>query len=131
MKRTVLSLLFAGITFISLCQTKYNIEVQIPGYKENDTINLVDLLNMNYIFQCNNKNFPIVGFVLVYTYGNNDYMMISKSNKLTDDMKNRLIRFESMNVKILKISFKAITVETSLKEQIKTGPQLKYILRIK
>jgi hypothetical protein len=58
-------------------------------------------------------------------------MMVSKSNKLTDDMKKRLIGFERMNVKLLKISFKAITVETSLKEQVKTGLQLKYTLRIK
>jgi hypothetical protein len=130
MKKLFVSLVFTAITFIAFCQVKNNIQVQIPGYKENDTIKLEDLLNMGYIFQCN-KNYPVVSFVLVYTYGNNDYMMISKSNKLTDDMKSRLIRFETINVKILKISFKAITVETSLKEQIKTGPQLKYTLKIK
>jgi hypothetical protein len=130
MKIIVTFLMLIAITNIAHCQDKDNIQIRIPDYKENDTINLQDLLNMEYIFLCN-KNYLIISFVLVYTYGNNDFMMISKSNKLTDDMKKRLIGFESMNVKLLKISFKAITVETSLKEQIKTGPQLKYTLRIK
>lgn len=129
MKNIFASLLFAALSLSAVSQLQYNIQVEIPGYKQNDTIDLVDLLNMEYIFQCNEK-FPITGFVLVYNYGNYDYMMISKSNNLTDDMKNRLTRFESMKVKILKISFKAITVETNLKEQIKTTRQLKYILRI-
>ncbi|MCX6302313.1 MAG: hypothetical protein NTW82_09015 [Bacteroidia bacterium] len=130
MKKIVTFLMLIAITIIAHCQDKDNIQIRIPDYKENDTIILEDLLNMEYIFLCN-KNYLIISFVLVYTYGNNDFMMISKSNKLTDDMKKRLIGFESMNVKFLKISFKAITVETSLKEQIKTGPQLKYTLRIK
>lgn len=129
MKNIFASLLFAALSLSAVSQLQYNIQVEIPGYKQNDTIDLVDLLNMEYIFRCNEK-FPITGFVLVYNYGNYDYMMISKSNNLTDDMKNRLTRFESMKVKILKISFKAITVETNLKEQIKTTRQLKYILRI-
>jgi hypothetical protein len=130
MKKIVTFLMLMAITTVAQCQDKDNIQIRIPDYKENDTINLQDLLNMEYIFLCN-KNYLITSFVLVYTYGNNDFMMISKSNKLTDDMKKRLIGFESMNVKLLKISFKAITVETSLNEQIKTGPQLKYTLRIK
>jgi hypothetical protein len=130
MKKIVTFLMLMAITIIAHCQDKDNIQIRIPDYKENDTINLEDLLNMEYIFLCN-KNYLIISFVLVYTYGNNDFMMISKSNKLTDDMKKRLIGFENMNVKLLKISFKAITVETTLKEQIKTGPQLKYTLRIK
>lgn len=130
MKKIVTFLMLIAITIIAHCQDKDNIQIRIPDYKENDTIILEDLLNMEYIFLCN-KNYLIISFVLVYTYGNNDFMMVSKSNKLTDDMKKRLIGFESMNVKFLKISFKAITVETSLKEQIKTGPQLKYTLRIK
>lgn len=118
-----------AITFIAVCQVKDNIQTRIPNYKENDTIKLDDLLKIRNIFLCD-KNYPVVSFVLVYTYSNYDYMMVSNSNNLTEDMKNRLMKFKNMNVKFLKISFKAITVRTPQNEEIKTRA-LKYNLKIK
>lgn len=130
MKRIITSLVFILIAFIASSQDKNNIKIQMRGYKENDTVRIDDLLKIKDIFLCN-KNYPVVSFVFVYTYGLNDFMMISNSNNLTEDMKNRLIKFRSMNVAVMKISFKAITVVTPQNEQIKTSPSLKFILRIK
>jgi len=129
MKRIVAFLMLIAITFIAVCQVKDNIQTRIPNYKENDTIKLDDLLKIRNIFLCD-KNYPVVSFVLVYTYSNYDYMMVSNSNNLTEDMKNRLMKFKNMNVKFLKISFKAITVRTPQNEEIKTRA-LKYNLKIK
>jgi len=129
MNKTVAIFGLISITLVAICQSKDNIQMSIPNYRENDTIKLDDLLSRNYIFLCN-KNYPVLSFVLGYKYGNNDYMMISKSNSLTEDMKNRLYKFKSMKVSYLNISFKAITVRTTQMEEIKTGP-IKYILEIK
>jgi hypothetical protein len=130
MKKILTFLILISITITAICQEKDNIQIRIPGFRENDTIKLDDLLKMKDVFLCN-KNYPVVSFVLVYNYSNFDYMMISNSNSLTEDMKKRLLGFKDRNVKFLKISFKAITVITPQNEQIKTGPPLKYILRIK
>lgn len=129
MKKIVAFAWFISISFFAFCQNKDNILTRLPDYRENDTIKLDDLLYKKEMFICN-KNYPVLSFVLVYKYGNNDYMMISKSNYLTEDMKNRLAKFRSMNIAYLNISFKAITVRTSQMEEIKTRP-LKYILKIK
>jgi len=129
MKKIVAFIGLLSITFFAICQNKDNIQTRIPDYNEKDTIKLDDLLSRKDIFICN-KNYPVLSFVLVYKYGNNDYMMISKSNYLTEDMKTRLVKFKSMNIAFLNLSFKAITVRTPQMEEIKTGP-LKYILKIK
>jgi hypothetical protein len=128
MKRFILSLAFAAITLLVVCQDKVSYQAQVSNYRENDTIKLEDLLKLKDIFTIN-KNCPVLSFVLVYNYGNYDFMMIGKSNSLTDDMKNRLTKFKSMKVKSLKITFKAITIKTPLNEEIKLKP-LKYCLKI-
>jgi hypothetical protein len=127
MKRAVFLSILAAITLNAVSQVN-NIQVHLSGYNVNDTIRLDDLLKISKMF-LNSRNYPVISFVMVYNYGNYDYMMISNSNSLTEDMKNRLTKFRTMNVRILKISFKAITVVTPQNEQIKLGP-LKYILKI-
>jgi hypothetical protein len=129
MKNLVTSILFMTISFIAICQNNDNIKALITGYKENDTIKLDDFLKIKEI-SLNKNNYTVISFVLVYTDNKYDFMMKGNSNNLNDEMKKRLLNFKNMNRKFLKITLKAITVQTPQNEQIKISP-LKYILKIK
>ncbi len=129
MKKLVTIFVFVTITFFAPAQDRNNVRALISGYKENDTIRLDDFLKIKEI-SLSNKNYKVENFVLVYTDNGYDFMMKGNSNTLNEEMKNRLLKFKSRNIKYLKITLKAIAYKTSQNEEIKTGP-IKYVLKIK
>ena len=128
MKKLLTFSVFIAITIFIWGQDKNNVRPFIPGYKENDTIRLDDFLKIKEISLSNKSK--VESFVLVYTDNGYDFMMKGNTNTLNEEMKARLLKFKSRNLKYLKISLKAVAYRTLQNEEIKTGP-VKYVLKIK
>jgi hypothetical protein len=118
MKKLLFSLVFISVSLIVSAQSNINVRAMIPGYTTNDTIKIADFLKLKEI-TLNNKEYSVVKFTLLFSDGKYDYEDVSKSNKITDDMKNTVSKVQLKDSKPRHIILKDIYVQSSQDKNLK------------
>lgn len=129
MKKFIILLLICIISINSMCQDYNSIQVQIRGYKPNDTIAIDDFLNIGEL-SIDNNVYVIVGFGLDFIDSGFFKEFKSNSNKLTEEMRIAITDLKKRNMKTTKIFFENIKVK-SPQGKIYSGFGILHVLKIK
>jgi hypothetical protein len=118
MKKLLLFLTFISCSLFANSQDNARIQVLIGGHNSNDTIKIADFLKFTDV-SLNNKDYSIVNFTLLFTDNGYDFLYVSNSDKITNEMKNALSKIKNKDSKIKYIVIKNITAQTSQNKKTK------------
>jgi len=122
MKKILLALTVLTITIFANGQDKNKVQAMLPGYKPNvDTIELADFLKISDLVLNDNK-YSILGFDFTFTHDGYETTLHCHSSKLTDNIKDSIIKSKEKNIKIIKIYFENIVVKSKDDLNIKISP---------
>jgi len=112
MKKLLLTLMVLTITIFANGQDKNKVQAMIPGYEPNvDTIELADFLKISDLV-LNDNGYSILGFDFTFTHDGYETTLRCHSSKLTENIKDSIIKLKEKDIKIIKIYFEHIVVKS-------------------
>ena len=119
--------------YMGISQNIDNAQAMIDGYKSKDTIKTADFLKLSEI-TLNNKDYWIVSFTMLYTFGAYDIEPGSASNKITDVMKGALMphfHHKRIDHYLLILQLYLITNQINMKTQQTNISEVRLVYRTK
>jgi hypothetical protein len=122
MKNFMFLIALLTISVFANCQNKPEVQARLANYKPSDTIMLADFTKLSEL-SLSSPDYSIVGFTLSFV-GTGGYTksIQSKSNKITEEMKNSIVNLASREPAISRITFEEIMVKTPQNKEITIEP---------